>query len=107
MGNVMNDKDLHKFFIENKVDVQDEGFSERIFRQLPERRNILPHIIMVVFIVIGLIITFSIQGANTIIDQINNLISSVNHSPGLFITSVVLLGIVAIIGYSLMQVEES
>jgi len=105
----MNDKNLKKFFTENKVDVPDEGFSERIFRQLPERKNILPHIIMVIFITIGLTLTFTIQGTSTIIDQINNLIASINHlqkiSPTSLITCIVLLGMVGIIGYSLVNVD--
>jgi len=106
----MNDKNFKNVFIEHKIEIPDEGFSERIIRKLPERKNILPQIIIVTFIVIWVSFTFFIQGITPIIEQIDNLITSINNlqvpSANSVIILFVLLGVTGIISYSLMQVEE-
>ena len=43
----MNDQDFKKIFVAHKVDVPDNGFSKRVTQQLPERKNILPQMIIV------------------------------------------------------------
>ena len=73
----MNDKHLKKVFIAHKIDVLDEDFSERIIKQLPERKNILPQIVMVTCILIGLTLTFAIQGIFPVLEQINSLVNSI------------------------------
>ena len=106
----MNDNDFKKVFIEHKVEVPDEGFSKRIIRQLPERKRILPQIVMVVSIIAGFLLTFSIQGVTSLITQINDLITSISNlqapSPISVLTYFVLLGITGLISYSLVKVES-
>jgi len=106
----MNDNDFKKVFIEHKVEVPDEGFSKRIIRQLPERKKILPQIVMVVSIIAGFLLTFSIQGVTSLITQINDLITSISNlqapSPISVLTYFVLLGITGLISYSLVKVES-
>jgi len=106
----MNEKDLKEIFKAHRIDIRDEGFSERIIRKLPERRNVLPHIIMVAFIIIGLSFCFIIQGITPIIEQVNSLITSINNlqapSPSSVITYIVLLGTIGLISYPLVKTEE-
>jgi len=105
----MNDQELKKIFIAKKVDVPDEDFSERVMRRLPERRSVLPQIVMVVFIMIGLALTFFIQGVTPILAQIDSLITSISHlqapSPIAVITYLSVLGLIGIIGYSVAQAD--
>ena len=105
----MNDKEFRKIFVAHRVDIPDDGFSERVIRQLPERKSILPQIVMVVFTVIGLSLTFTIQGVAPILEQINSLITSVSHlqipSPGAIITYISALALTGIIGFSVAQAD--
>jgi len=104
----MNDKDLNKLFKSHKTDIPDEGFSERVVRHLPKRRSILPEIIMPVFIMIGLILTFLVPGFTALVlEQINSLITSINHSQMPSIGSIAvyftLLALLSTIGYSVAR----
>jgi len=105
----MNDIDFKKIFTAQRVDVPDEGFSERVMRQLPERRSVLPQMVMVVFIMIGLVITFFIQGVTPLLEQINSLITSLNNSqapsPIAVLTYLSIIGLTGIIGYSVAQAD--
>ena len=104
----MNEQDLKKIFAANKIDIPDNGFSERIVRQLPERTKLLPQIVMTVFITIGLVLTFAIQGLAPLLNQIDSLITSIIHlqppSPISVITYISLLGLVGTIGFAAAQV---
>jgi len=105
----MNEQDLRKIFVTQRVDIPDEGFTERVIRQLPERKSMLPQMVMVVFTMAGLWLTFAIQGVAPILEQINSLITSVSHlqipSPGAIITYLGALGLTAIIGFSAAQAD--
>ena len=105
----MNDQDFKKIFTAHKTDVPDNGFSEHVVRQLPERKNRLSQIIMAVFTLIGLILFFVIQGITPLLEQINHLIVSISHlqapSPSSVITYISLLATIGIVGYSVMQVD--
>ena len=105
----MNDQDFKKIVTAHKVDVPDEGFSERVIRQLPERKSMLLQVVMMVFIMIGLILTFVIQGVTPLLEQIKDLIVSISHlqAPSLssVITYINMLATVGIIGYSVTQVD--
>ena len=100
----MNDIDFTKIFDDHKVNVPDDGFSEHVMSRLPERRNLLPQIVMAVFIMTGLALTFIFQGIVPVSEQIINLITSVSHlqmpSPIAVITYLSLLGCTGIIGFS-------
>ena len=105
----MNHTDLRKIVAAHKVDIPDEGFSERIIRQLPERKSILPQLVMAVFVMIGLALTFAIQGDTLLLEQINSLIMSISHlqapSPSSVISYLGVLTWVGIIGYSMEQAD--
>ena len=75
----MNENNLKKIFEEHKDDVPDNGFTNHLIRQLPERNNIFPQIVMVTTLVIGLTLMFSIFGFNHFLEQINSLLISVSQ----------------------------
>ena len=105
----MNDKDFKKIFIEHKVDIPDDGFSEHIARMLPKRKSILPQTVMIIFILIGLAITFAIHGVTLLFNQINDLFMSVSQMQMPSLSSVVTyigaLALLGIIGYSVAQAD--
>ena len=106
----MNEKDLKKLFTTHKVDIPDDGFSERVIRRLPERRSILPQIIMSGFILIGLILTFMVPGFSTLVfEQINSLITAIIHSQmpsAMAVTTyLVVLALMGTIGFSVVKVD--
>ena len=105
----MNDKDFKKLFTAHRVDIPDEGFSKRVIEQLPERRSILPQLVMVVFIIIGLALTIIIQGVVPLLEQIHSLITSISllqtPSPIAVFTYLSILGLIGIIGFSVAQVD--
>ena len=105
----MNEQDLKKIFEIQRVDVPDEGFSERVIRQLPERKSMLPQMVMVFFITVGLALTFTIQGVTSHLEQINSLISSISNlqapSPMSVVTYIGALGLMGIIGFAVTQAD--
>jgi len=105
----MNEQDLRKIFVAHRVDIPDEGFTERVIRQLPEHKSMLPQMVMVVFTMVGLGLTFAIQGVAPILEQINSLITSVSHlqipSPAAIITYISALALTGIIGFSVAQAD--
>ena len=107
---MMNDKDFKKIFTDHKEDIPDNGFSQRVIRQLPERKNVLPQLIMVLFILIGLALVFVLQGFTVLSEQINNLIIAISHQEIPSLTSVVaylsILTLLGFIGYSVVQVND-
>ena len=105
----MNEQDLKQLFETHKTEVSDQGFSKRLIRQLPERKSLLPQLIMVVFIVIGLALTFAIQGFTPWFEQISSLIASISRlqapSPSAVIAYLGLLSVTGIIAYALAQAD--
>jgi phosphatidylglycerophosphate synthase len=107
----MNDKDLKKLFTSHKVEISDEGFSERVVQRLPQRTNILSQIIMITFIFIGFVLVFVLQGFAPILEQINQLgisirqmeFSSIMAIVGSLIIWTFLLGTV---GFSVASVSD-
>ena len=100
-------KDL---FESHKFDIPDDGFSERIIRRLPERNNMLPQIVMMVFIITGLAITFSLQGVSPLLAQINCLIISIGQLQAPSLTSVIaylsVLVMIGTIGFSVAHADS-
>jgi hypothetical protein len=106
----MGDKDFSKIFLAHKVEFPDDGFSERVIRRLPERRSILPQVVMATFVMIGLVLTFVIQGGFTpILEQISSLFNSVSRlqipTASAVITYLVALAMIGVIGYSVAQAD--
>ena len=105
----MSDQNFSKIFTAHKVEFPDEGFSERVIRRLPERKNMLPQIVMIVFVLIGLVLTFAIQGFTPILEQINSLVVSISQLQIPTASSVIVylgvLSMIGIIGYSVAQAD--
>jgi len=105
----MDDQDFKKIFTTHKSDISDDGFSKRLIEQLPERKSILPQAVMIVCIMIGLILTFAMQGFTPLFEQINSLITSISHlqMPSLssIFTYLGVLIMTGFIGYSIMRTE--
>jgi len=106
----MKEEDLRKVFETHKTDVSDKGFSERIIKQLPERKSILPQIVMVVFILIGLALMFALNGVTPLLDPITGLITSVSRlqapSPSSVVIYLGFLSMVGIIGYAMVKADN-
>ena len=105
----MNDQNFKRIFAAHRIDVADEGFSERLIRRLPERKNMLPQMVMTVFVAIGLALTFAIQGVSPLLEQIDSLIVSISQlqapSPGAVIAYLSALSLMGIISYSVVQAD--
>ncbi|MDR0232051.1 MAG: DUF5056 domain-containing protein [Dysgonamonadaceae bacterium] len=105
----MNDQDFKKIFEAHKVDIPDNGFSKRVINQLPERKNILPQIVMVTFIMVGLVLVFVLQGFTPMLEQLYNLAISISRmqmpSPVSITVYLGVLALLGIIGYSIMQAD--
>ena len=100
----MNDQDFKKIFSEHKVEVFDAGFSECVIRQLPKRRNMLPQMVMVVFVLNGLIFTLAVQDVQPLLEQIGHLVTTICYlhipSLGYVVTYFGIMALLGIIGYS-------
>jgi hypothetical protein len=105
----INDTELKKIFEAHKVVIQDDGFSERIINQLSVRKSILPQIVMITFILIGMALIFVIQDFTPVLEQIENLVSSIIHTqiPSLtsIFTYISALAMIGFIGFSASQVD--
>ena len=106
----MEDKDFKKIFLANKIDIPDKSFSERVVKGLPERKSILPQIVVMIFTMVGLVLTFAIQGITPIFEQIKDLLNSISRmqapSPISVIIFLVTMTVVGSICYSIMQADE-
>ncbi|MCL2412561.1 MAG: DUF5056 domain-containing protein [Bacteroidales bacterium] len=115
----MNDQDLKKLFKNHKIDIPDDGFSERVFRELPEQRSILTslrtlplsQIIMITFITIGFVLVFVLQGFAPIFEQLNQLTTSIPEMdisalPAILITLIIWIFLLGTVGFSVASVSE-
>jgi len=106
----MTDQDFKKLFAAHQIDIPDEGFSERLIRNLPGRKSLLPQLIMGSFIMIGLVFVFAIQRFTPVFDQIYSLVAAISLSQMPSLSSVVtylsMLTLTGIITYSVVQVTE-
>jgi hypothetical protein len=105
----MNDNYFKKVFVAHKIDVPDDGFSERVIRKLPERNSMLPQMVMVTFVVIGLAFIFGTLDFAHFLEQINSLLISVTQlkipSPSAIITYISALALTVLIGFSVAQAD--
>jgi len=100
----MNEQDFKKLFETRRIDIPDDGFSERLAKRLPERRNMLPQIVMAVFSMAGIALAFAMQGVHPMLEQIDSLIASILQmqapSPASVIAYFGALGMLGFIGYA-------
>jgi len=107
----MHEQELKKIFANHKTDIPDDGFSERVIRQLPNRKSLLPQMVMIVSIIIGLVLMLVTPGfAPFVSEQINSLVVSITHlqvpSASAVATYLSLLSLLGIIGYSVTLVGD-
>ena len=105
----MKEQDLRKIFEKNKTEIPDDGFSERVFGQLPERGSLLPQIVMAVSIITGIVFIIITQDFTFLIEQFFGLIISIIHLKTPSTTSVVtylgFLAMVGIIGFTALLAD--
>jgi hypothetical protein len=105
----MNEQNLKEIFSTHKVDMPNDGFSRRIITHLPERKSILPQVVMISFIVVGMILTFAVQGIDSVLNNINSLVFLISRmqipSAISVITILGILSLTGLIAHSILQVE--
>jgi hypothetical protein len=105
----MNERQIKKLFTDRKADLPDDGFTERVLRQLPERRSRFPQVVMAVCIAIGLALTVAAIGLESVLEQFEVLAASMARmeTPPLGAMAVyfAVLAMAGMIGYSLTRVE--
>lgn len=105
----MNEQDFSKIFEVYKQEFSDNGFSEQIIKHLPERKSVLPQIVMTAFVMLGLVLTFVIQDFTLVLEQINSLVNSINQlqipSASAIIIYLSILGLTGLIGYSVVWAD--
>jgi len=106
----MNDQDIKKIFKAHSVEFSNEGFSERIAGLLPERKSILPQIIIMTSIVISLGLIIAMQGFSAMAQQFHSLVSAISRMQIPSITSVItylcIVAMTGVISYSIEKVAE-
>ena len=105
----MNEQDFSKIFEAQKREFPDEGFSERVFRNLPERKSLLPQIVMAAFVMLGLSLLLATRVFDIVLEQVGSLFDSIVQmqvpSASAVIIYLGLLGMVGLIAYSIMQAD--
>ncbi len=105
------DKDpfMEEIFKTHKFDISDEGFTDRVMRSLPGRSSLLSQLIMLFSVIIGMVLTVAIIGADVILSNLSGLITAVASVQVPTIPSVLVytvgLMLISLIGYSISQVE--
>ena len=93
----------------HKFEFPNEGFSERVIRCLPERKSMLPQMIMAVFVIIGLILIFAIQGFTPILEQTSSLVIAISQLQIPTASSIMVyfgtLSMIGIIAYSVTHAD--
>ena len=105
----MKNSDIKKIFLAHRVNFSDDGFSKDVFRRLPERKSMLPQIVVVMFIAFGMAIMFAFQGFVPFLEQIDNLVISVSRfqlpSPSAIITYCSVFVLTVMIGFSVAHAD--
>ena len=76
---MINEQELKKFFVENRSEIPDNGFSKRVQRHLPPRQSIFPQIVMSVCVIVGLSLTVAIVGLSGIQAQLLSLVDAISR----------------------------
>ena len=105
----MNEHDFSKIFKAHKLEFSDKDFSEHILKRLPERKSILPQMVMVLSVVLGLTLMLAIQGFTPIMEQLVSLVGSISQlqmpSASAITTYLGVLGLSGLIGFSLAYAD--
>ncbi len=83
------DEQLKDYFQQNKKEIKDEGFSNRVMHALPRKKT--PYYIVYIFLAFGVLLFLSINGFDQTMISFSNVSFTI---PELKLTSVQSLGVV-------------
>lgn len=90
MEEIDNDKLLHDFFAENKQEIADNGFSQRVMHHLPSQNNWLVRIRTALIVIIGTILFVWLGGVEATLRNMQEAIANIDQK-SLIIIAIVLL----------------
>ncbi|MEY8706268.1 DUF5056 domain-containing protein [Bacteroides faecichinchillae] len=90
MEEIDNDKLLHDFFAENKQEIADNGFSQRVMHHLPSQSNWLVRIRTALIVIIGTILFVWLGGVEVTLRNMQEAIANIDQK-SLIIIAIVLL----------------
>ena len=104
----MNEQKISAIFKAHKMDVPDKEFSERVVRKLSERKNLMPQIVIIIFSMIGIVLTFAILGVYSLFEQLDSLFTSIRLMQAPSLVSILsYLGILISIGFIGFAVDQA
>ena len=68
-----DDKKIHELFQSQRREIPDNGFSQRVMKDLPKKNSLLPKIIIPACFILGCILTFIVQSPFLFLEQLNDL----------------------------------
>ncbi|GHT10820.1 hypothetical protein AGMMS4956_02920 [Bacteroidia bacterium] len=103
------DEHLHSLFKTNKIDLSDNGFSERVAASLPHKTWVFSQLLLMLCIAIGLGICVYMVGVHTILGNLATLIAYVCRlqMPPLSAVATYLIGmaVAAVVPWSVLNVR--
>ena len=85
-----NDKLLHDFFAENKQEIADNGFSQRVMHHLPSQSNWLTRIRTALIVIIGTILFVWLGGVEATLRNMQEATANIDQKSLIIITIVLL-----------------
>ena len=105
----MNEQEFSKIVREHKLEFPDDGFSKHVISHLPQRKSILPQMVMALFVILGLTLMLIFQIFVPVLEQINSLVYSISKmqvpSASAIIIYLGVVGLVGLIGYAMVQAD--
>lgn len=100
---------VRKFFEENKAELPDDGFSQRVMRRLPDRARRLNRIWTAVCVVAGVLMCFAFNWINGLVAVLNGWVSElqlhVGHYVIFYAVWLLLLTVIFVGGYKAVADE--
>jgi hypothetical protein len=94
-----SNQEWKQLFEAHRPDFPDEGFSRKVINRLPQRKTMLPQIVMLLCVFTGFVLTFAIQGVTPIMEQIYTFVITISQLQMPSVTSAATwFGGVAIVG---------
>lgn len=90
MEEIDNDKLLHDFFAENKQEIADNGFSQRVMHHLPSQSNWLTRIRTALLVIIGTILFVWLGGVEATLRNMQEATANIDQKSLIIITIVLL-----------------
>lgn len=78
MTKIDDDILLKQFFNENRQEIADNGFTERVMKRLPGRANRLANILMAVGVILAVILFFVLDGLGAILSTLREVFVSMS-----------------------------